>query len=92
MTLTRWLAALMLCFAGAADLHATPPPIGTEQSPGPPPESDRASMEVRRQDAQHGQRVDLVELPVLDPAIFTGISPYSATQDAVRLPDDQRLD
>jgi hypothetical protein len=88
----------MLAFAGvcllSTSLHASP--AGTSATAGtaqpqvePPPAAER---EAARQGAQHGQRIELSERPVLDAAIFTEISPYSASQNAVRLPDDQRLD
>jgi hypothetical protein len=69
--------------AAAQEAPVEPDPVGVV---------DRATAEDRRLMAQEAQRVELAEQPVLDPAIFTEISPYAAGQDAVRLPDDQRLD
>jgi hypothetical protein len=80
---------LALAAIGAAAALASASPKAPAD---PPSESDRVSVEAWRQETQHGQRMELLELPVLDPAVFTGISPYSAAQDAVRLPDDQRLE
>jgi hypothetical protein len=83
------LAALAVTAVGLAAALASASPNAPAD---PPSESDRATVEVWRLETQHGQRMELLELPVLDPAVFTGISPYSAAQDAVRLPEDQRLE
>jgi hypothetical protein len=81
------IAAGLLC----GSLAAADAELPLEPAPPPAP-VDRATLETSRLVAQEGQRVEVAEQPVLDPAIFTEISPYGAAQEAVRVPDDQRLE
>jgi len=50
------------------------------------------STERVRLEAQYALRIDDVAEPELDPVVFTEIVPFTADENAVRLPPDQDLD
>lgn len=84
----RLLPAGLYCLCAAL-------PGGAAADEPIPPEVLEANAELAefvRLETQAGQRVERSELPVLDAAIFTDISPYAAEQTAVRLPAEQTLD
>lgn len=77
-----WLLAL------AAVISA---PAGAMEAPEPPVESQaaqRVGESERLVDRLLGERVSPVRS--LDPAIFIELSPVTATEPAVRLPEDQQ--
>ena len=43
-------------------------------------------------EAQYGFRVEIESDPEIDPVVFTEIVPFTADENAVRLPPDQDLD
>ncbi len=51
-----------------------------------------ALAELLRLGVQHELAPQQGQIPTLDPALFTEISPYASEQQAVRLPDDQLLE
>lgn len=80
----RWLALLMGAH-GAVALAAEPPV---------PPASAQAAYQVTQPDGLHGRLLRDEPSPVrrLDPAVFTEILPVTASDPALRLPEDQRSD
>lgn len=79
----RKLAVLAALFAAAAS--AEPPPV--------PPPAAEATYQVAQPEGLRGRLLRDVPSPVrsLDPAVFTEISPVTASDPAVRLPPDQYL-
>ena len=51
-----------------------------------------AATERTNLEAQYGYRVEIDADPELDPVVFTEIVPFTADENAVRLPPDQDLD
>ena len=51
-----------------------------------------AATERTNLEAQYGYRVEIDSDPELDPVVFTEIVPFTADENAVRLPPDQDLD
>jgi len=51
-----------------------------------------ADTERTALEAQYGYRVEIDADPQLDPVVFTEIVPFTAEENAVRLPPDQDLD
>lgn len=51
-----------------------------------------ADTERTALEAQYGYRVEIDSDPQLDPVVFTEIVPFTAEENAVRLPPDQDLD
>ncbi len=80
--------------AGAQSPGTVPAPAGPTSPPMlDAPQSvsaERAWAEAVRVRIQFGQRLEFTEVPVLDPVIFTEITPYAVDPEPVRLPDEQR--
>jgi hypothetical protein len=51
-----------------------------------------AASERTNLEAQYAYRVEIDSDPQLDPVVFTEIVPFTADENAVRLPPDQDLD
>jgi hypothetical protein len=51
-----------------------------------------AATERAELEAQYGYRVEIDSDPEIDAALFTEIVPFTADENAVRLPADQDLD
>jgi hypothetical protein len=51
-----------------------------------------AATERTNLEAQYAYRVEIDSDPELDPVVFTEIVPFTADENAVRLPPDQDLD
>jgi hypothetical protein len=82
----RWLTLLVGALLSAAAPAA--------ESPQAPPATAQAGHQVTQPDGLHGRLLRDEPSPVrrLDPAVFTEISPVTASDPAVRLPEDQRTD
>ncbi len=74
----RGAAALLAILSGATAWCADPP-------------ADAASERVRLE-SQYALRYEADSDPELDPVVFTEIVPFTADENAVRLPPDQDLD
>jgi hypothetical protein len=51
-----------------------------------------AATERTELEAQYAFRIDIDSEPEIDPVVFTEIVPFTADENAVRLPADQDLD